>query len=280
MKYLPEQIATLLGQDFDGKLSILIRDDGSTDGTPEYISSRCDPRIRLVTGDNLGPRESYFELLRLAREVDGDFFALSDQDDFWLSDKISRAISMIPQDDPAIYASSLDLADYDLAEIGHFKHPGDRSFVSTLLCNYVTGCTCIVNRAFLDWMPFPENSNKTIMHDWWLAAVGTLGAQVIYDTQSRILYRQHALNHIGIKTGISGVIAKLKKIVKRHSTASRFDQAAELSAASGTRMSKEQREIIDSFLAARTSTLRRLRFIIKYSTNINARSAIRFLLLG
>ena len=280
MRFLPEQIETLFAQEFRGKLSILVRDDGSTDGTLDYLGALEDPRIRVIEGRNLGPRGSYFDLLRLARETDGDYFALCDQDDFWKSDKIARAISLIQRDVPVLYASSLDLADEALAPIGHYRHPGDRSFVSTLLSNYVTGCTCVMNRAFLDWMPFPEKPDNTIMHDWWLASVATIGAQIVYDERSRILYRQHASNHVGIKTGIPDLLAKLLRAVAVSSAVSRLEHAIELKKCAGDRMSSDQREILSEFLVGRHNWFRRANFVLRHRTNITVTSALRFVIFG
>jgi len=280
MRFLPEQIETLFAQELKGELSILVRDDGSTDGTLDYLSALDDPRIRVVEGRNLGPRGSYFELLRLARETGGDYFALCDQDDFWQSGKIARAISLIKCDAPALYTSSLNLVDEELAPIGHYRHPGDRSFVFTLLSNYVTGCTCVMNRAFLDWMPFPVNPDNTLMHDWWLASVATIGAQVFYDEDSLILYRQHASNHVGINTGLAEFLAKLRRAMTDGTELSRLDHARELENSAGDKMSSAQREIMSEFLAGRHNRFRRAQFILRHRENMTVASALRFLVFG
>ena len=280
MRFLPEQIETLLTQEIKGELSILIRDDGSTDGTLKYLDVLDDPRIRLVKGQNLGPRRSYFELLRIARETDGDYFALCDQDDFWLSGKLARAISLIQCVNPALYTSSLDLVDGDLTPIGHYRHRGDRSFVFTLLNNYSTGCTCVINRAFLDWMPFPGNVEKTLMHDWWLASVATIGAQVVYDDESWILYRQHASNHVGLNTGLAQILTKLRRVLTGGSGVSRFDHAMELERSAGEKMSIIQKKIVSAFIAGRYDRLRRAQFVRRHWENMTVISALRFILFG
>jgi glycosyltransferase involved in cell wall biosynthesis len=278
VKYLPAQIDSLLEQDFGGELAILIRDDGSSDGTVEYIRSRNDPRIRLVEGANLGPRGSFFELLRMARNENADFFALCDQDDFWRPNKIRRALALLEGDGPVLYASSLDLVDENLTYMQNFVHPGAKSFVSTLLSNFVTGCTCVFNRAFLERLPFPSDADRTLMHDWWLASVATLEGKIVYDRQSFIGYRQHGQNHVGIQTGIADLYLKLRKAIVAKQATTRFDHVKQLVAAAGDRFSDLQREVAGEFLSGQTSWLLRLKFVLRYRAQLGIRSAVRFVL--
>lgn len=279
-RYLPVQLDSLLAMHVDGELSILIRDDGSTDGTVKQILSRGDARIRLIQGRNLGPRGSFFELLRLARLEKADFVALCDQDDVWHPNKIRRALAMIEGDEPALYASSLNLVDEDLRPISTFEHPGNRSFTATLLSNFVTGCTCVMNRAFVDRIPFPENGNKVIMHDWWLASVATLGSRIAYDRRSLICYRQHASNHVGVRTGIAALVAKLKKAVLQKPIVTRFDHVRQLQLSAAALLSDDQHAVIATFLAGEGSWRRRLAFVVRHRSDIGLRSAIRFVVFG
>ena len=48
--YVSEQIESILGQQFDGEIRLLIRDDGSSDHTVDMVRSFNDPRIELLTG--------------------------------------------------------------------------------------------------------------------------------------------------------------------------------------------------------------------------------------
>ena len=54
LPYLPEAVNSVLAQDFQD-WELLIRDDGSSDGSRDYLASLDDPRIRIFTqGANLG----------------------------------------------------------------------------------------------------------------------------------------------------------------------------------------------------------------------------------
>lgn len=276
--YLPAQLQSLFAQDVDGELSLLIRDDGSSDGTTEYIRSLADPRIRLIEGENLGPRGSFFALLRMAGDEQADFYALCDQDDVWRPDKLRRALALLEGEGPALYASSLDLVSDDLTPIQTYRHPGRRTFASTLVSNFVTGCTCVFNRAFLEQMPFPADPQRVIMHDWWLASVATLGSRIVYDQLSRIAYRQHALNHVGIKTGIVAMYRKVRKAIAEEPAVTRFNHAQQLVESAGNRLTGDQSRTIRAFLAGRASVRRRLGFVLRHRADIGMQSALRFVL--
>ena len=160
MKYLPEQIDSVFAQEGAIGLALMVRDDGSNDDTVAYLRNR-DEHISVERGSNIGPCKSFLELLRKAKQSQFDFVALCDQDDVWEPTKLAAAIHSMPPDRPALYASALTLVDEELKPIGVFKHRGDRSFAATLLCNFVTGCTCVLNRKFLDalvFLPIPVAS--------------------------------------------------------------------------------------------------------------------------
>jgi len=67
-KYLEKQIESLISQK-DLDIKIFVRDDGSTDGTINILSSLSDKysdKIKILFGLNVGVVSSYFELLKQA----------------------------------------------------------------------------------------------------------------------------------------------------------------------------------------------------------------------
>ena len=94
-KYLETQIKSILSQDCErkniAKVTLLIRDDGSSDNTHEILNkySKLYPdSIRWYKGENIGVINSFFDLVEHSDEV--DYYAFSDQDDYWLPDKLSE----------------------------------------------------------------------------------------------------------------------------------------------------------------------------------------------
>ena len=92
-RFVEQQIDSIIAQTFtDWRL--LIRDDGSSDGTAEIVSRYADlhrERICLIesNGENLGACQSFARLLEGA---DADYMMFSDQDDVWLPDKLARQV--------------------------------------------------------------------------------------------------------------------------------------------------------------------------------------------
>lgn len=65
MPFLPEAVASVLGQTF-GDFVFLIIDDGSTDESPRYLESLKDPRVRVVRQANRGLGATLNRLIELS----------------------------------------------------------------------------------------------------------------------------------------------------------------------------------------------------------------------
>lgn len=207
-KYLREQLDSILGQDCEkkglAKFSLLVRDDGSFDNTQkilqEYQKNYPD-RLRWVQGENCGVIRSFFELLQNA-DRDADFYALSDQDDFWMPDKLGSGILSLEragtEEVPRLYCCRPKLVDAELLELpSGIKRPPVRvGFGNALIENVVTGCTAVINKTLRDLVVerLPE---FTVMHDRWLYLVASCFGEVLYDETPHICYRQHGGNVVG-----------------------------------------------------------------------------------
>ncbi len=66
MPYLPEAIGSILSQAFDD-YELLVINDGSTDGSWEYLKSLRSPRLRLISQENRGLTATLNRLLGEAR---------------------------------------------------------------------------------------------------------------------------------------------------------------------------------------------------------------------
>lgn len=208
--YLKDQIRSIWNQSIR-PTRLLVRDDNSTDTTLDILSSLQEHYgdwLYLLHSDRrLGAMESINQLL-LASSA--PYISLSDQDDFWMPDKLKNAMHAILEleskygsDYPLLVYSDLYLTDSSLNPLNttfslHQNLNLSKSdFSSLVYTNVVTGCTVLFNRALLfKAIPVPR---EALMHDWWLALVASYFGRVSLLSCSDILYRQHSLNQVGAR---------------------------------------------------------------------------------
>jgi hypothetical protein len=210
-RYIGEQIESIRRQTYRD-WTLLVRDDGSSDSTPEIVRgfAREDARVSLLTDGrgNLGPLGSFAVLLDHALERQAAYVALSDQDDVWRADKLERELALLRAHEassgtehPTLIHSDLAVVDRDLRPIHpsylrfqRLQHVADDPLRRLLLQNFVTGCTVVINRALLAVAtPVPS----VVMHDWWLAQCAAALGTILFLPEPTVLYRQHGTNTLG-----------------------------------------------------------------------------------
>lgn len=221
-RYMGEQLDSILGQEKCG-VRLLIRDDGSTDATRELLRKyRNGPSgkqiLPLMEGENIGAVQSFFALLRAAVEFPYEYYALADQDDIWLADKLFTAVNAIGQEEqPCLYASAVQPVNGrgNCIPAG-IRYPQMRpAFGNALVENICTGCTCVMNRQML-LLAAEKVPEFTVMHDFWLYLLASAFGRVVYDEQPHILYRQHGGNTVGMAaTAFENYKRRLRNF-KRH----------------------------------------------------------------
>ncbi len=208
-KYIREQMDSLLDQNCEklGKAAfcIVIRDDGSSDGTQDILeeyAGRYPEKVSWYQGENHGVIRSFFELLQ--RVDTSDYYAFCDQDDYWMEDKMTRAVEILDamrKDVPVLYCCRPKLVDQNLQPLeSEIKRPPMRpGFRNAMIENIVTGCTAVFDQSLRE-MVVKELPQFTVMHDWWLYLIATCFGEIYYDETPYICYRQHQGNVLGTKT--------------------------------------------------------------------------------
>jgi len=90
LAYLPAALDGILNQTFRD-YEIIAIDDGSTDGTREWLSSRPEPMVRMFNEKNLG---TYGSLNVALGKASGDYVAILNDDDLWAPEKLERQLAL------------------------------------------------------------------------------------------------------------------------------------------------------------------------------------------
>ncbi len=206
--YLEAQLASIDAQSLRPS-RVLLRDDGSSDGTPalvEKLQQRYGNWLQVLPADgNLGCKANENRLLQATT---APYVALADQDDLWLPKKLEQALVRMQQlearhgaDTPLLVHSDLELVDARGQRLGcrylqrQRLNPQRTAPVDLALTNVVTGCTALLNRALLQKaLPIPP---EALMHDWWLALVASAFGRIALVEEPGVLYRQHGGNVLG-----------------------------------------------------------------------------------
>lgn len=203
-KFLEEQVNSILNQKVSTEIEIdlHIRDDGSNDETLNILKKyRNKENIYIYFSDNIGPKESFFILIKMTK-LNYDFYLFSDQDDLWKENKISKAIEKIKlskneNENPMLYFSNVEMTDQSLNTIREKLEFWDFSFNDLLVGNAPLGCTICytkeLQKVLLQYTP-----KYFRMHDHWVTLVClAVEGIIIYDDESTMLYRQHSNNVVG-----------------------------------------------------------------------------------
>lgn len=212
VRFVGEQLRSIQDQTVSS-WTLLVRDDGSQDGTVEVVAeaARRDERIRFLrdTAGRLGIVGNFGKLMRIAHVEKADYVFFSDQDDVWAPNKIAEQLTYLlgmelqyGQKTPILVYSDLEVVSEQLERI----HPSFMSYQGLihesrdplhvlLTQNFVTGCATAINCPLLKLaIPLPAD---VIMHDWWLALCAAACGQIGYLPNPTLRYRQHDSNQIG-----------------------------------------------------------------------------------
>jgi rhamnosyltransferase len=205
-RYIKDQLDSILNQDYNDWV-LIIRDDGSDDDTVSIINTYTnkDNRISLLSDDgkkNVGSCMNFSALMHYA-EGKYSYYMFSDQDDVWLTDKISAALNQIGlleskhgKEAPLLVYTNFVYADEELKIIDKtidLSPSNDADplslFKNLFLQNPVYGCTTLFNNSLLKKAQIIPATFK--FHDYWIAFVAASTGYTTHLNKASILYRQH-----------------------------------------------------------------------------------------
>jgi glycosyltransferase involved in cell wall biosynthesis len=188
-----ESILSQLGPDDE----VIIVDDASTDRTRDLICGFRDKRIRVIVREtNRGVVSSFEEALENAS---GDILFLSDQDDLWAPEKVSK-VSKCFLDHPEvkIVTTRMQVIDEMGCNLEDDTYCRARAFTPAFLPNLLTnrfqGSTMAFRASLIpEILPFP--TAFYVFHDVWIGVRNTLtGGKTHYIDEPLLLYRRHSGN--------------------------------------------------------------------------------------
>lgn len=211
-KYLKEQLDSLIVQSYT-EWTLLVHDDGSTDGTLDILRSYAqnDQRIRLLE-DGITGLGAAGNFLHLLKHTEADLTMFCDQDDIWLPDKVDVMVKSIdPSGMPAMsYCNASSYKDGnvlpDKVILFHTTHLRDTLFLN----GGIHSCLQIINKPLRDLVL--EYKGYVCMHDHLTTLAAVSFGTIKYVDRTLMYYRQHTENvTLGYETN---VIRKIKNFFK------------------------------------------------------------------
>ena len=222
-KYLRVQLDSILNQTYKN-IRIIIRDDGSKDDTVEIIREYREkyPEKIVLISDNVQCGSSKSNFMQAMKSATAEYVMCSDQDDYWLPDKIQHSIDRmleieqkIGKDKPVLVFGTYQPVDENLKGIKEQKKNRQESayklvFTNLLVQNYVNGCLMLMNRSLVDAMG--DYNDAILMHDWWAVLIASGAGTVEHIDEVMMLYRQHCNNVVGA-VNVKSFRYRIKKIL-------------------------------------------------------------------
>jgi rhamnosyltransferase len=193
--------------------TLLVRDDGSSDATPEILRQVAAEDRRIVLCEDglgrLGVAGNFGALMQEAFERGAEYLAFADQDDVWQPDKLEKQLQRMKHEETAAGRRLAHLVYSDLAVVDEQMRPVHPSLLgysrlgpvegrplrALLGRSCVLGCACTINRPLLEFaLPLPPT---VAGHDWWVALCAAALGKISYVAEPTLWYRRHGKNSSG-----------------------------------------------------------------------------------
>ncbi len=193
--YIEKQIESIMNQDYE-EFQLYIRDDGSE---TMFVNRLTDLQkkygFELFIGENVGFLNSFYWLLE--HVDDADYYAFSDQDDIWFSDKLSKGIEWLKCQDsrvPLLYHGAYEIQNTQGTKKGLFQYPDEGyDFRRSITENHYSGFAMIVNKTMRNYMLRADLQNL-VYHDWWAANIALSMGKAHFSQEICAIHRDHGDN--------------------------------------------------------------------------------------
>jgi len=222
VRWLGEQLDSIFAQ-ADVAVRVVALDDGSTDGTGQWLAERAsvEPRLTVLDDDGTGGSSAanFARLITRVAPLDGELIAFADQDDIWMPSKLARHAAMLVE-------GSLDGVS---SSVMSFDSEGHRNLVRKdfpqrdfdyLLESPGPGCTFLITPRLLalvaDTLRTSEAARLVEFHDSLIYAIARAhGWGWHIDGEPTVDYRQHDSNVMGSNIGVRSGLERLR-LIREH----------------------------------------------------------------
>lgn len=206
-KFITKALDSVLMQQGDFTLEILVGEDGSSDGTSAIVRDYAqrhrdkirafyhDPDDKLIINGRQTGRKNFLNNLLMAR---GDYVALLDGDDYWIDErKLEKQLAFLAANKSFVACchAAIHVDENDVVQEGYMGHHdvkgGWRNFTirDVLRKNPVPTLSVLFRNPRL--AQFPGLFNKTDMADWPLHMLNALRGDIHYVDEKMAAYRLH-----------------------------------------------------------------------------------------
>ena len=208
-RFIRQQLDSILCQ-LTEEDEVVVSDDGSTDQTLEILHSYNDARIKIYQYEH---RKSYANrhlagfyyasanFGNALKHANGDYIFLSDQDDIWMSNKVSICLEALHEADIVCHNFNVIDAAGNLIEEQYLdsKTYTDMNMIAYWKLLPFRGCCLAFTKEILKMsVPIPED---TFEHDCWIGMNAILhGKKYHFISQPLISYRRQENNVSELKS--------------------------------------------------------------------------------
>jgi len=221
VRWVQDQVQSILAQS-GVAVTLYISDDGSRDGTDAFLKKIAAKNPRVVLLPQAKPfnnaARNFYHLIRSLDIKDFDFVALSDQDDIWVNNKLSRAIDVMKMHGASCYSSDV-LAFWEGGQTKPIKKSQAQTEYDFLFESGGPGCTFILTAesmgAFKSHISKSKNNADEILHHDWLIYAFMRAREFtwVIDDYLGVHYRQHASNEMGVHVGFKASLKRVRNVL-------------------------------------------------------------------
>lgn len=204
-----EQLESINGQDYKGKLDLLVWNDSPLEFQCEGYLAKYITKFSYQILDNGKNNGVTVAFSKLTEKAIGSYIAYSDQDDVWMSDKISTMIKyMITHVECTCCHSDAILMDDNGQIIKDYLYPSSLNKINNKIyqekifvaSNWALGCGMVVKAEIAkSSLPFPI----MIFHDQWIELYVLFHGKFVFIKDKLIKHRIHRQNNSETLHGIN-----------------------------------------------------------------------------